>query len=314
MKLLSVVFAGTPEFSVPALRALLGSGHRIVAAYTQPDRPAGRGRHLTMSPVKRCALEHGIAVEQPASLRDPAEIARLAALAPDVMVVVAYGLILPAAILAIPRHGCVNIHASLLPRWRGAAPIHRAVLAGDRHTGVCIMRMDEGLDTGPVLLERRTQIGARETTASVHDRLAALGGEALLQALQEIATDTAAPRAQSNDGVTYAAKVRKEEAVIDWSQPAIHIDRQIRAFNPWPVAQTTLRGSQLRLWSGEPVDTPTDAQPGTVFATDSHGIKVATGAGAFNLTQLQLAGRKQTGTAEFLNANTIVGAVLGTAS
>ena len=230
------------------------------------------------------------------------------------MVVVAYGLILPAAILAIPRHGCVNIHASLLPRWRGAAPIHRAVLAGDRHTGVCIMRMDEGLDTGPVLLERRTHIGARETTASVHDRLATLGGEALLQALQEIAADTAAPRVQPANGVTYAAKVRKEEALVDWRQPAPHIDRQIRAFNPWPVAQTHVAGIAIAAVERRADRDERSMQlPGTVLEANSHGIKVATGAGALNLTQLQLAGRKQTSAAEFSNANPIVGAVLGTA-
>jgi methionyl-tRNA formyltransferase len=314
LKSLSVVFAGTPEFSVPALQALIASEHRVLAVYTQPDRPAGRGRQLAMSAVKQCALKHGIAVEQPASLRDPAAVARLASLAPDVMVVVAYGLILPAAVLSIPKHGCVNIHASLLPRWRGAAPIHRAVLAGDRVTGVTIMRMDEGLDTGPALLERQTEIGARETTAAVHDRLAAMGAEALLQALHDIAAGTLEPRAQPADGATYAAKIRKEEALIDWSQPASQIDRQIRAFNPWPVAQTTWRGTQLRIWAAAPVDRATDAEPGTVIGADSAGIQVATGAGAISLTQVQLAGRKLTGAAEFLNAHDLVGDVFGSAA
>lgn len=314
MKSLSVVFAGTPEFSVPALRALIASNHQVIAVYTQPDRPAGRGRQLSLSAVKQCALEHHIPIEQPPSLRDPAPIARLAALAPDVMVVVAYGLILPAAVLAIPKYGCVNIHASLLPRWRGAAPIHRAVLAGDRHTGISIMQMDPGLDTGPVLLERRSEIGTRETTASVHDRLATLGAEALLDALGEIASGAVAPHAQPVDGATYAAKIRKEEAVIDWQQSALQIDRQIRAFNPWPVAQTIWRGAQLRVWSGESVDRTTNEKPGTVIQADGHGIHVATGAGVVSLTQVQLAGRKPTSAAEFLNANAVMGETFGAIS
>ena len=313
MKPLSVVFAGTPDFSVPALEALLASAHSVAAVYTQPDRPAGRGRQLASGPVKQCALAHGVTVEQPLSLRDPAAIAQLASYRPDVMVVVAYGLILPAAVLAIPTYGCVNIHASLLPRWRGAAPIHRAVLAGDPMTGVCIMQMDAGLDTGPVLIERRTAIDARDTTAAVHDRLAAMGAEALLEALQGLATGQLTARTQPSEGVTYAAKIRKEEAQIDWQQSAAHIDRQVRAFNPWPVAQTSLQGTQLRIWSAEPVDQATDAVPGTVVACDAGGIRVATGAGVINLTQLQLAGRRVTTAAELLNAHPLDGVVLGAA-
>ncbi|MET0497314.1 MAG: methionyl-tRNA formyltransferase [Steroidobacteraceae bacterium] len=310
---MSVVFAGTPDFSVPALEALLASAHSVAAVYTQPDRPAGRGRQLASGPVKQCALAHGVTVEQPLSLRDPAAIAQLASYRPDVMVVVAYGLILPAAVLAIPTYGCVNIHASLLPRWRGAAPIHRAVLAGDPMTGVCIMQMDAGLDTGPVLIERRTAIDARDTTAAVHDRLAAMGAEALLEALQGLATGQLTARTQPSEGVTYAAKIRKEEAQIDWRQSAAHIDRQVRAFNPWPVAQTSLQGTQLRIWSAEPVDQATDAVPGTVVACDAGGIRVATGAGVINLTQLQLAGRRVTTAAELLNAHPLDGVVLGAA-
>jgi len=313
LKPLSVVFAGTPDFSVPALEALLASAHSVAAVYTQPDRPAGRGRQLASGPVKQCALAHGVTVEQPLSLRDPAAIAQLASYRPDVMVVVAYGLILPAAVLAIPTYGCVNIHASLLPRWRGAAPIHRAVLAGDPMTGVCIMQMDAGLDTGPVLIERRTAIDARDTTAAVHDRLAAMGAEALLEALQGLATGQLTARTQPSEGVTYAAKIRKEEAQIDWQQSAAHIDRQVRAFNPWPVAQTSLQGTQLRIWSAEPVDQATDAVPGTVVACDAGGIRVATGAGVINLTQLQLAGRRVTTAAELLNAHPLDGVVLGAA-
>ena len=311
LKPLSVLFAGTPDFSVPALEALLASDHTVAAVYTQPDRPAGRGRQLASGPVKQCALKHGVTVEQPVSLRDPAAIARLASYRPDVMVVVAYGLILPAAVLAIPAYGCVNIHASLLPRWRGAAPIHRAVLAGDSKTGVCIMQMDAGLDTGPVLIERSTAIAARDTTGTVHDRLAAMGAEALLEALEGLANGELKPRVQPSEGVTYAAKIRKEEAQIDWQQSAAHIDRQVRAFNPWPVAQTLLRGTQLRIWSAEPVDQATDAAPGTVIACDAEGIRVATGAGVLNLTQVQLAGRRVTTAAELLNAHPLDGAVLG---
>jgi len=299
---------------VPALRALLASSHRVVAVYTQPDRPAGRGRQLTSSAVKQCAVEHGIPVEQPLTLRDPAAVAKLASYSPQVMVVVAYGLILPRDVLSIPTHGCVNIHASLLPRWRGAAPIHRAVLAGDTMTGVAIMQMEAGLDTGPVLVEKATPIAARDTTGSVHDRLAAMGAEALLEALEGIASGSIAPRAQPETGVTYAAKIRKEEAQIDWRHSAELIDRQVRAFNPWPVAQTELHGVQLRIWSAESVDKATDAQPGTVIAADAQGIRVATGAGVINLTQLQLAGRRVMSAAELLNAHALDGVVLGVPS
>lgn len=314
MKSLSIVFAGTPEFSVPALQALIASEHRVLAVYSQPDRPAGRGRQLVMSAVKRCALEQRIAVEQPASLRGAEAMARLAGLAPDVMVVVAYGLMLPVALLSIPVHGCVNIHASLLPRWRGAAPIHRAILAGDRVTGVTIMQMGEGLDTGPALLQRQTEIGARETTASLHDRLASMGAQTLLEALQGLAEGTLPPRAQPADGVTHAAKIRKEEALIDWTQPALHIDRQIRAFNPWPVAQTLWLGKQLRVWSAEPVGPSTMTKPGTVIAGNAEGLRVATGRGTLCLTRVQLAGRRVTTAAQFLNAHDAVGTVLGEAA
>ncbi|NLG77827.1 MAG: methionyl-tRNA formyltransferase, partial [Xanthomonadaceae bacterium] len=230
----SIVFAGTPEFSVPTLKALLDSRHRVAAVYTQPDRPAGRGRQLTASPIKRVALEHGIHVEQPATLKDAAAVARLASFSADLMIVVAYGLLLPQSVLDTPRLGCVNVHASLLPRWRGAAPIQRAILAGDRETGVTIMQMDAGLDTGPMLLQRSTPIAERETSATLHDRLAAIGAEALLDALDSL--PQIVPQAQPDEGVTYAAKIRKEEARIDWSRSASEIDRMVRAFDPWPVA------------------------------------------------------------------------------
>jgi methionyl-tRNA formyltransferase len=308
---LSIVFAGTPEFSVPALEALVAAGHRVVAVYTQPDRPAGRGQKLTMSAVKQCALKHRLHVEQPLKLRDPEQIERLAAFAPDLMVVVAYGLILPQAVLDIPRFGCVNIHASLLPRWRGAAPIHRAIQAGDAETGVTIMRMEAGLDTGPMLLERRVPIQATDTTATLHDRLARLGAEALLAALPGIADGSLVARPQPADGVTYAAKITKDEARIDWTRSAAEIDRQVRAFNPWPVAETTLNGVQLRIWSAVPRSEATNAPPGTILSADDEGIRVATGNGTLVLQQVQIAGRKAVTAQEFARAQRLQGTVLG---
>lgn len=311
MKALNVVFAGTPEFSVPALEALLRSAHRVLAVYTQPDRPAGRGRQLAASAVKQCAVSHGLPVEQPASLREPAALERLERLGADLMVVVAYGLLLPPPVLAAPRFGCVNIHASLLPRWRGAAPIQRAILAGDQVTGVAIMQMDAGLDTGAVLLERTVAIGERESAASLHDRLAALGASALLEALEQIAQGSALPRQQPASGATYAGKIRKEEAEIDWRGSAAQLDRQVRAFNPWPVAQTCWNAQPLRIWEALPVAGGAGALPGTVLHAGAAGIDVATGEGVLRLTRVQLAGRKAMPAAEFLNAHRLDGAVLG---
>jgi methionyl-tRNA formyltransferase len=308
---LSLIFAGTPEFSVPALEALIASRHRVLAVYTQPDRPAGRGQQVTMSAVKQCALKHQLPVEQPQTLKDPAAVARLAQWSADLMVVVAYGLLLPKQVLDTPRLGCVNIHASLLPRWRGAAPIQRAIQAGDEKSGVTIMQMDVGLDTGPMLLERETAITPRETAGTLHDRLAKLGAEAIVEALEAIAAGTAQPRKQPEEGVTYAAKIRKEEALIDWSKSAIEIDRQVRAFNPWPIAETRWNGQQLRVWEALPLDKKTSATPGTVIATSSAGIEVATGDGTLQLTRVQLAGRKAMHAADFLRAHRPEGAVLG---
>jgi methionyl-tRNA formyltransferase len=296
---------------VPALDALMRSSHRVVAVYTQPDRPAGRGQQLAASAVKQCAVRHGLPVEQPATLREPAAVERLQHWSPDVMVVAAYGLLLPQSILATPRLGCINIHASLLPRWRGAAPIQRAIAAGDAQTGVTIMQMEAGLDTGPMLLTRAVPIDARETAATLHDRLATLGADALLDALDEVAQGTAKPRTQPADGVTYATKLRKEEAAIDWSQPAAQIDRQIRAFDPWPVAETRLYGQQLRVWQAMPVALPVSRTPGEVLATSAAGIDVSTGQGVLRLTRVQSAGRKAMSAADFLKAHRLDGAVLG---
>ena len=308
---LRIVFAGTPEFSLPALDALHAAGHGIVAVYTQPDRPAGRGRAITASPVKLRARSLGVAVEQPSTLRNAETLARLAAHAPDVMVVVAYGLILPATALAIPRLGCINIHASLLPRWRGAAPVQRSILAGDARTGVTIMKMDAGLDTGPVLLARATEIGAGETAGSLHDRLAALGADAVVEALDGYASGRLAPVAQSGAGVSYAAKIRKEEAAIDWTHPATEIARQVRAFNPWPVAETRWRGQQLRVWEAAVVPGVRDATPGLVLEALGGSLVVATGEQALRLGRVQLAGRRPLTAAEFLNAHLPAGDRLG---
>ena len=310
MRSLSVVFAGTPEFSVPALEALVASRHRVVAVYTQPDRPAGRGQQLTMSAVKQAALRHGLTVEQPATLREASAVDHLQSYRPDVMFVVAYGLILPASVLSVPAMGCINIHASLLPRWRGAAPIHRALLAGDSQTGVTIMQMDAGLDTGPMLLEKTTAIARTDTTGSLHDRLAQMGAEAVIDALDGMIAGSLSPRPQPAEGATYAAKIRKEEALIDWSKPALELEHQVRAFNPWPVAQTSLHRQQLRIWEAAATADRSDATPGTVVQADSNGIRVATGEGMLVLSRVQLAGRKAVSAAEFLNGQRVEGVVL----
>ncbi|NID04883.1 methionyl-tRNA formyltransferase [Luteibacter jiangsuensis] len=298
-----VVFAGTPDFAVPCLEACRASGAEVVAVYTQPDRPAGRGRKLAASPVKEAALAAGIPVEQPESFKAEEDRARLAAHAPDLMVVVAYGLILPRKVLAIPRLGCWNVHASLLPRWRGAAPIQRAILAGDAESGVDLMQMEAGLDTGPVLIERRTPIAADETGGSLHDRLAALGADALAEGLRRVmAGETLAPRAQAEEGVAYAHKLDKAEARLDFAQPAIDLERKVRAFDPWPVAEADIAGERLRIWSARAVPGVSGAEPGQVLAATRDGIDVACGDGALRLLAVQRAGGRRIGAADYLNA------------
>jgi methionyl-tRNA formyltransferase len=305
---LRIAFAGTPEFALPALRALLDSPHRVVGVLTQPDRPAGRGRELRASPVKLLAAERGLPVAQPGTLKTQEGRAALIEWSPDLLVVVAYGLILPAAVLALPRLGCLNIHGSLLPRWRGAAPIHRALLAGDAETGVTIMQLDEGLDTGPTLLERRRPIGAEETCGDLHDALAGLGAAALLEAIDGIEAGTLVPRAQPAEGVTYAAKIEKSEARVDWSQGAVQIHRQVRAFNPWPMAEARLGEEPLRLLRASVAEaTGHAAPPGTLLGLDGDGIRVACGEGVLAVRELQRAGKRPVTARDFANAVRIEG-------
>jgi len=299
---MNLIFAGTPEFAVPALRALLDAGHSILAVYTQPDRPAGRGRKLGMSAVKEFALAQGLRVHQPLTLKSDSEAETLRVLKPDALIVIAYGLILPKSILSIPQYGCINVHASLLPRWRGAAPIQRAIEAGDTRTGITIMQMDEGLDTGTMLAMAETPIGADDNAATLHDRLAALGGHVLVDTLAQLARGTITPQAQDNARATYAAKLKKEEARLDWNADAELLARRIRAFNPWPVAHTTLDGQTLRLWQARAENGAPAAQPpGTVLAADARGVRVQCAAGVLQVTRLQLEGGKVLDAQAFLN-------------
>ncbi len=306
-------FAGTPEFAVPALEALLRSRHRVLAVFTQPDRPAGRGQVMHVSAVKQRAVAAGIPVHQPRSFKTADAEAVLRGLELDALVVVAYGLILPAGVLATPKLGCFNIHGSLLPRWRGAAPIQRALLAGDATTGITIMRMDAGLDTGPMLSSRELTIAADETAGTLHDRLAPLGGELMVAALDALAGGTAHEEPQPSVGITYADKISKAEAAIDWREDAASILRRVRAFNPWPVAQTQWDGAQLRIWEAEGVmhaspPSRVPVEPGTVQAAGNDGIDVACGRGALRILRLQLAGRKPLAAREFLKAQSLAGA------
>ncbi len=300
---LKVIFAGTPDFAATALQALLDSRHDVIAVYTQPDRPAGRGRKLTPSPVKVLAQEHNIDVYQPPSLKSEEEQQILRDLNADIMVVVAYGLLLPLPVLEAPRLGCVNIHASLLPRWRGAAPIQRAIAAGDAESGVTIMQMDEGLDTGDMLVIRPTPISREDTGQTLHDRLAEIGSAAVVEALQQLQDGTANPVPQDDAQACYASKLSKAEASLDWTKSALELECTVRAFNPWPVAYSEFEGDVVRVWQAQALDdVATNATPGEIITTTKAGIDVATGEGVLRLLQLQFPGKRAMAVADVLNA------------
>jgi len=305
---LRIAFAGTPDFAVPTLQALLDGPHHIVAVYTQPDRPAGRGRRLRPSPVKALARAHDLAVEQPQSLRTDAAQTGLRAYAPDVLIVAAYGLILPPAILDVPPLGALNVHASLLPRWRGAAPIQRAIEAGDAESGVCLMEMAPGLDTGPVVARQATPLSDTETGGSLHDRLADLGGGLLARTLDDWAAGRLPAVPQPEAGVTYAAKLTADEAWMDWRAPAEQLARRIRAFNPWPIARCGWADNHLRIRFAQAVPSgtrPDTVAPGTVVAASDDGLDVMTGEGCLRLTEIQAPGGRAQPVADFLRGHTI---------
>ncbi|AHL73593.1 methionyl-tRNA formyltransferase [Stutzerimonas stutzeri] len=295
-----IVFAGTPEFAARHLQALLDADCQVVAVYTQPDRPAGRGQKLMPSPVKQLALQHGIAVYQPQTLRDPAAQTKLAELNADLMVVVAYGLILPQTVLDLPRLGCINSHASLLPRWRGAAPIQRAVEAGDSESGVTVMQMEAGLDTGPMLLKVRTPIAADDTGGTLHDRLAALGSRAVVEAVAALEAGTLKGEAQDDGLATYAHKLNKEEARLDWRRPAVELERLIRAFHPWPICHSSLDQAALKIHAARL--TSEQGAPGQILDASKDGLQVACGEGSLLLTRLQLPNGKPLNFSDLYNS------------
>jgi len=300
-----IIFAGTPDFAAETLKALLTTEHDVCAVYTQPDRPSGRGRKLTASPVKQLALEHNIPVEQPLNFKEDEAKQILADYHADLMIVVAYGLLLPQAVLDTPKLGCINIHASLLPRWRGAAPIQRAILAGDTETGVCIMQMEAGLDTGPVLSRASCPINDDDTTQILHDRLATLGSQTLLKTLANITDLQASAQAQDDSLTCYAAKLQKQEAEIDWHQSASHITRQINAFNPWPVAQTIWKDQVFRIWSATSIDEQHSTNTGEIISVNKDSVDIASGDGIVRLKQVQIPGKRAMSVADFLNANIV---------
>lgn len=307
---MKILFAGTPEFAVPTLAMLLASKHEVVGVYTQPDRPAGRGRKEKPGPVKALAEAHGLATRQPTSLKSPEAQEELRAFGADLMVVVAYGLILPKTVLEIPKLGCINVHGSLLPRWRGAAPIQRAIYAGDAETGVTIMFMEPTLDTGPMLLKAATPIGALETSAELYERLALLGAQALADCLPAIESGTIQPEIQDDTQATLAKKLDKAEAIIDWTLPALEIERRVRAFNPWPVAETSYEGAVLRIWRAQALEGQPDGEPGAILPNPK-SLDVVTGAGILRLLEVQLPGGKRLSATDFLNGRSVKNLRLG---
>jgi len=303
---LKIIFAGTPDFAATNLDKLIGSRHDICAVFTQPDRPAGRGRKLTPSPVKQLALANNIEVLQPTSLKNDSEVEGLMRdMQADIMVVVAYGLILPKPILDLPKYGCINVHASLLPRWRGAAPIQRAIIAGDGETGVTIMQMAEGLDTGHILLKKATPIDASDTAQSVHDRLATMGAAALVDCLEDLPVYLDQAMEQDNNRATYARKINKIDGAIDWASDATDIHNKIRGFNPWPIAYTELDDKKLRVWAAQVLVEDSDQKPGKVVAESKQGIDVVCGKGQLRITKLQLPGGKPLTVKDFINAHSV---------
>jgi methionyl-tRNA formyltransferase len=307
----NIIYAGTPEFAVPALASLVNSEHRVAAVFTQPDRPAGRGRKLQQSPVKRFALEHSLAVCQPVNFKIRDAVDEMRAFNADLMIVAAYGLLLPAAVLSAPRLGCVNIHASLLPRWRGASPIQQAILAGDEYSGVTLMKMDQGLDTGPIIAARRVAIESGWTAAELHDVLASLGAELLMLSIDDIESAIQQARVQDETGVTYAPLLSKQQAEIDWNKPVAELLREVRAFNPWPVSYTFLQDDNVRIWSAR-VATDVDRKfPGEVVLHDNRGVFVSCIDGVLQVTELQFAGRNRCTAAQALNARNLCGSLLG---
>jgi methionyl-tRNA formyltransferase len=305
--MLKIIYAGTPEFAVPALEALLESNHQVVAVYTQPDRPAGRGRKLQPGPVKTCALRHGITLMQPESFSNQTEIEQLASFQADLMVVVAYGLLLPITVLNTPRLGCLNIHASLLPKWRGAAPIHRAIEAGDESTGITIMQMDKGLDTGDMLASVSLPIETDWNSADLHDQLKVIGADLLVKTLESLEFGGLVALPQDSAVATYASKLRKQEAKIDWDQNAETINRQVRAFNPWPVSFTSIKGENLRVWGARVDHRHSHGCPGEVIEHNQEGLFVSCRASVLKIIELQFAGKNRCSAAEVSKARNLSG-------